>query len=318
MLAALIITAAVTAGTPDPKVDQAATDFKALSRIAQLSTNVNDQRQLMLAIVDNDLENMRERRPDESYRWASLQREETSRVKDQKSIERVYTEKELREVTITATNAYRLEVSVPTKQSLISKNNRVYIRNVSVDSTGFDGKLTHHEMPVDAWVNPGDSSGVALPEIGKNVKAMVELGIEAGGQHAVADVALLQAKLVDDPASPYFPIVTHLLKTREVLTQKSIDRGFLKTTVDESVLALPGEMEKRSAEMASMAERRKQSAGSIAPGDASPDVVAAVQEVARLLGGNLEDQTLARTKLQTLIDTLQGKPATPPATTTVR
>src|SRR5437764_6687535 len=155
----MILLAAILAATlmpADPKVDQVDADFRALGRIASLSDNLRDNKQVMLAIVDNDLENLREKRPDETYRWASLQREEASRVKDQRSIERVSTEKELREVTISATNAYRLEVSVPTKQSLLSKNNRVYVRNVIVDSTGFDGKITHHEIPVDAWVNPGD------------------------------------------------------------------------------------------------------------------------------------------------------------------
>src|SRR6266566_2774121 len=195
MLTTLMLFAAI-AGGADEKMDQVAADFRTLSRIAALANNLNDSRQVMLAIVDNDLENLRERRPDETYRWASLQREEASRVKDQKSIERVSTEKELREVTISATNAYRLEVSVPTKQSLLTRNNRVYVRNVIVDSTGFDGKITHHEIPVDAWVNPGDSNGVALPEIGKSVKATAELGVESGDKRAVADVALLQAKLV--------------------------------------------------------------------------------------------------------------------------
>jgi len=308
MLAALMITA-VVAATPDARVDQVAADFRALSRIAQLTNNLNDSRQVMLAIVDNDLENLRERRPDETYRWASLQREEASRVKDQKSIERVSTEKELREVPISGANGYRVEVSVPTKQSLFSSNNRVYVRNVLVDSTGFDGKITHHEIPVDAWVNPGDSNGVALPEIGKSVKATVELGVESGDKRAVADVALLQAKLVDDPASPYFPVVQRLLKTREVLTQKDLNRGFLKSTVDEALLSLPGEMEKRSAEQAAAIERRRQTTGAIAVGDASPDVVAALQDVVRLLGGNLQDQSDARTKLQSLIDSLQPKPA---------
>jgi outer membrane murein-binding lipoprotein Lpp len=310
MLAALMISAVVAAATPDAKVDQVAADFRALSRIAQLANNLNDSRQVMLAIVDNDLENLRERRPDETYRWATLQREEASRVKDQKAIERVSTEKELREVPISGANGYRVEVSVPTKQSLFSSNNRIYIRNVLVDSTGFDGKISHHEIPVDAWVNPGDSNGVALPEIGKSVKAIVELGVESGDKRAVADVALLQAKLVDDPASPYFPVVQRLLKTREVLTAKDLNRGFIKSTVDEALLSLPGEMEKRTAEQAAAIERRRQATGSIAAGDASPDVVAAIQEVARLLGGNLQEQTDARTKLQALIDSLQPKPAT--------
>jgi hypothetical protein len=293
----------------DEKIDQVASDLRALSRIASLAGNLNDSRQVMLAIVDNDLENLRERRSDETYRWASLQREEASRVKDQKSIERVQSEKELREVTLTAPNAYRVEVSVPTKQSLVSKNNRVYIRNVIVDSTGFDGKLSRHEIPVNVWVAPGDGHGVPLPEIGKSVKVTVELGVESGEKHAVADVALLQAKLTDDPASPHFPAVQRLLRIREVLTQKDLNRGFLKSTVDEALLSLPGEMEKRTAEQNTAAERRKQTTGSaIASGDASPDVVAALQQVSRLLGGNLQDQTEARTKLQALIDSLQSKP----------
>ena len=66
-----------------------------------------DQTPVAAPEPEADGENLREKRADESYRWASLQREEASRVKDQKSIERVQTEKELREVTLTAANAYR-------------------------------------------------------------------------------------------------------------------------------------------------------------------------------------------------------------------
>ena len=300
---------AATVATGDEKLDQVASDFRTIGRIAQLADNPRDNKQVMIAIVDNDLEMLREKRPDETYRWASLQREEASRVKDQKSIERVQTEKELREITLSAPNAYRVEVSIPTKQGLVTRNNRVFIRNVVVDSTGFDGKVTHHEIPVNAWVNPGDAHGVPLPEIGKNVKATVELGVESGDKHAVADVALLQAKLMDDPTSPHFPAVQRLLKLREVLTAKDLNRGFLKTTVDEALLSLPGEMERRTAEQAAAIERRKQTTGAISTSDASPDVVSALQQIARLLGGNLQDQSDARARLQTLIDSLQGKPA---------
>ncbi|HYS54282.1 MAG TPA: hypothetical protein VER58_11025 [Thermoanaerobaculia bacterium] len=307
ILSALVLAAAIA--SPDEKIDQVAADFRTIGRIAQLADNLRESRQVMNAIVDADLEMLREKRSDETFRWASLQREEASRVKDQKAIERVQTEKELREVTLTAANAYRLEVSIPTKQSLVSRNNRVFIRNVIVDSTGFDGKVTHHDIPVNVWVNPGDAHGVPLPEIGKNVKAMVELGVESGDKHAVADVALLQARLMDDPTSPHFPAVQRLLKIREVLNAKDLNRGFLKSTVDEALLSLPGEMEKRTAEQAAAMERRKQSTGGISTSDASPDVVSALQQIARLLGGNLQDQSDARAKLQTLLDSLQGKTA---------
>jgi len=292
----------------DAKIDVVASDLRALSRVATLAGDLDRARQVMLAIVDDDVETLREKRADDTYRWASLQREEASRVKDQKAIERVNTEKELREVTVTAPHAYRVEVSVPTKRSLVSANNRVYVRNVFVDSTGFDGKTTHHEIPVNAWVNPGDANGVALPEIGKSVKATVELGVETGEKRAVADVALIQAKLVDDPASPYFPAVQRLLRIREIAAAKEINRGALKAVVDEALLSVPGELEKRAAEQAAAADRRNQTKGAIVAGDASPDVVAALQDATRLLGGTLQNQTDARAKLNALIEALQPKP----------
>jgi hypothetical protein len=311
-----------TPGAPtlpkDEKIDVVGADLRAMSRIATLAHDLSDSRQVMLAMIDNDVQDLRERRSDGTYRWASLQREEASRVKDQKAVERVQSEKELREVTLTALNAYRIEVSVPDKRNLVSKNNRVYIRNAIVDSTGFDGKPTHQEIAVNTWVNPGDAYGVPLAEIGKSVKATVELGVESGEKSAVADVALLQAKLVDDPTSPYFPAVKRLLQIRDVVAAKDINRGILKSTVDEALLALPGELEKRTAMQLAASERRKQlaSAGqttlTIAVGDATPDVVAALEEIVRLLGGTLQDQTDARAKLQTLIKSLQ--PAPPPST----
>jgi hypothetical protein len=67
------------------------------------------------------------------------------------------------------------------------------------------------------------------------------------------------------------------------------------------------------AEQSAVAERRKQASGTVTVGDASPDVVASLQEISRLLGGTLQDQTDARTKLQTLINSLSATPQ--PSTT---
>lgn len=315
---ATLLAASLAAQTPaqhDDPIGSLAQDLRTLSRIADLAKDLGDTRQVMLAIVDSDVERLRGPRDDGTYQWASLQRQEASRVADEKGIEQVQTEKELRNVTVSAPRAYRVLVTVPEKRNLISANNRVYLRNVIVDSTGFDGKTTHQEIPVNAWINPGDSNGVALAEIGKSVKATAELGVESGNKKAVANVALLQAKLVDDPQSPYFPAVQRLLQIREQLAARDMQRGVIKSAVDEALLSLPGELEKRTAEQQAAADQRKQMAasgtmkGSIALGDATPDVVAQLTEVVRLMGGTLDDQTAARTKLQQLIDTL--KPAAP-------
>lgn len=296
---------------PDANVDQLAQDLRTLGRIAELAKDLGDNRQVMLAIIDADLQRLRGPRDDGTYQWAQLQRVEATRVSDEKSIERVSTEAELRNVTVTAANAYRLEVKAPSKRNLVSANNRVYLRNVLVDCTAFDGRTTHHEIPVNAWINPGDSNGVALPEICKSAKATAELGVESGDKKAVAQVSLLQAKLVDDPKGPYYPATQRLLQIRELAAARDLQRGAVKSMVDEALLALPGEMEKRNAEQQAMLARRTQATGMLQPGDASPDVVKAIGEIQRLLGGTLEEQASARTKLQALLDALN--PPAPPA-----
>lgn len=301
----------------EPRDEKAATlaaDLHALGRIVAVAEDPARQRQVLLAIADSDIESLRVPRGDGTYQWAALERVEGGRVKDEKTIEHVYTEKELRYVTLTGDNVYRVEVIVPKKRGTFSANNRVYVRNVLVDSTGFDGKVSHHEIPIEAWVNPGDATGAPLPEIGKSVKATVELGVESGSKAAVAEVALVQAKLVDDPAGPYYPAVVKLLQIRDLTAARDINRGALKNTIDEAILALPGELERRAAEQARLADERRrmaesgQTRGAIGVGDATPDVINELSEIARLLGGTLQEQTDARARLDALAMKLRPAP----------
>lgn len=292
------------------KIDALAADLHALARIVDVSKDLRDSRKILLAIVDDNVEKLREKREDGTYRWASLQREEGGRVTEERPVQKVQTEKELNTITVTAPNAFRVLVTVPRKRSLVSANNRVFVRNVIADFTGFDGKTTRHEIPVNVWINPGDSYGVALPEIGKSVKAIVAVGVESGNKQAVASAALLQAKLVDNPASQYYPAVTRLLKIRDLVKTNDIPRGALKTAIDEALLALPGELEKRAADLTQAEQARKQmmqtgmTTGQILAGDATPDVVKELSEIHRLLGGTLEQQAEARKRLRNLIDSL--------------
>ena len=311
--ALLLVSLAAFAQTPDPNLEMLANDLHAVGRVTSVAENLNQSRQVLLAIVDNDIRTLREPREDDTYRWAALQREEGGRVTDEKTVEHVHTQPELRYITLTAANAYRAEVTVPRKRGAFAANNRVWVRNVIADITGFDGKVTHHEIPVNAWVNPGDANGVPLPDIGKSVKATFELGVESGEKQAVAQVALLQAKLVDDPNSPYFPAVKRLLQIRELAAARDINRGQLKTTVDEALLSLPGELEKRTAAQEEAARVRRQMAemgtttGSIHLGDATPDVTNELDEIARMLSGTLQEQSDARTRLANLLGMLKPK-----------
>jgi hypothetical protein len=316
-LALLLVPLTLAAQTEprDEKIETLAHDLRTLSRTAEVAKELRDSKQVMLTIVDQNIESMRVKRGDDTYQWASLQRVEEDRVSVEKGVDKVQSEKELNTITVTAPNAYRVEIAAPRKRSLVSANNRVYVRNLIVDSTSFDGRTTHVEIPVNVWVNPGDSHGVALADIGKSVRATAELGVESGSKQGVANVSLLQAKLVDDPASPYFPAVTRLLRVRQLAAASDIQRGALKTAVDEALLAIPGELEKRAAEQALAAQERKYMLstgtmkGSIEPGDATPDVARELSEVNRLLSGTLDEQSEGRRRLKSLADALAPRAA---------
>src|SRR5688572_25433027 len=100
----------------DERTGMIAADLHALGRIAEVSSDLPQQRQVLLAIADADIRALREPRDDGTFKWASLQREEGGRVKDEKTVEHVYTEQELRYVTVTGANGYRVEVTVPRKR----------------------------------------------------------------------------------------------------------------------------------------------------------------------------------------------------------
>ena len=114
VLLLLAIPAAALEPSADKNITMLANDLHALARVTDVAKDLGDSRQVLLAIVDSDVETLRMPRGDGTYQWASLQREEGGRVKDEKTIEHVHTEQELRYVTVTGANGYRVVVTACT------------------------------------------------------------------------------------------------------------------------------------------------------------------------------------------------------------
>lgn len=305
-----------TAG--DERMEMLRIDLKALQRIVSLSPELEAERRLIRAILDDEIDVLREPRGDGTYRWAALQREEGSREKVEKSLEKVYTESELHRATVTGKRAFRVVVTAPRKRNFFSSNHPVYVADVVAELTHFDGRVASHTIPVDVWVKPGDSHGIPLPDIARSARVEVRLGVESGKALALAEVAILEAKLVDDPQSPFYPAVSRLLMLEQLARGDRIDRTQLKTVLDEMVLSLPGELERRiAAQRAREAEMRQlaasgQEKGAIAPGDASPDVIRELREIRSLLEGTLTQQTEGRNRLDALLLRFAPNPAPQP------
>src|SRR5687768_2855929 len=103
-LTALLVSSAAFAIEVDRNIEMLSADLHALSRVTSVAEDLGRSRQVLLAIADSDIETLREPRGDGTYRWASLQREEGGRVRDEKAVEHVSTESELRYVTVTGAN----------------------------------------------------------------------------------------------------------------------------------------------------------------------------------------------------------------------
>src|SRR5688572_33292675 len=101
----------------------------------------------------------------------------------------------------------------------------------------------------------------------------VAVGGDRGCAAAVAEVSLLQAKLVDDPGSPYFPATKRLIQIRDLADDRDMNRGNLRNAIDEALLSMPGELDKRTAEQARAAEERRVAKGAIVLGEDRKSVV---------------------------------------------
>lgn len=299
----------------DPRLELLAADLHALSRIAELSESLRAHRELMLAIVEDEISRFREPLGDGTYRWADLDRVEESRVRREDKIKKVHSETELDTVSLKASHAYQIVVALPQKRSLFHSNKKIFVRKALVQTTHFDGSQKTDEIPVHVWIEPGDAHSIPLSEIAASAVVTVELGVETGSQEGVSEVALLQAKLVDDPRSPYWPAVTRLLDVRRVLSRSDPNASDLKQQIDEAISVIPGELEKSLSIARLRAEERRALMSTatlkerIEPGDATPDVVHELQEITRALGGTLEEQTKARERLLQLIGALRIAPA---------
>ena len=157
---------------------------------------------LLKRIVTEDIEVLRGRRPDGSYDYAKYERFEAARVNDSFSIN--YRKDRMETVEVKGSWIYRVVVEVPTRRLLVRRNRPVWIERVDVDFVPEGTTQTQHQsFEVKAWLQPGSSQPFDLPAIAKQVTAKVIATTEEKGGYGNIDIALIQARIVDAPDSPY-------------------------------------------------------------------------------------------------------------------
>ena len=198
MLTALLILMAV-----EVPVTRIADDAKAVDRIAAASKH-DMPAELLRRMLNEDVELLRGRRSDGGYDYASFERLEASRTGEAFSVEGNDNPEKLTKLEVKGSWVYRLIAEVPSRRMLVSKNRRVFIdhiENTYIAERGGPSKV--QTITVQAWIDPGATRNFDLEAIAKQATVRVYARAEKEGGYGNIVLSLVQARISDNPDSPY-------------------------------------------------------------------------------------------------------------------
>ena len=217
MIAALLFAAAAAVTVPVPTA-QVALDARVVDRVAELSKR-DMPRDLLRRMIDDDIELLRGKRSDGTYAYATHDRMEAGRKDESFSIEDA---KKPSRLELRGAWVYRLTISAPSRRMLVTRNKHVFIERIEIEYLPEGAASSKVQtLDVNGWIEPGTSRNVDLDQIARQATARVYVHADPEGYGNI-DLALLEAKIFDNPDSPYADAVS---------TAKAILRGIAQQDV---------------------------------------------------------------------------------------
>lgn len=120
-----------------------------------------------------------------------------------------------------ADHPFEVKVVVPSKRSLLNKNNPVYVGTLHV-SYSVGGRTRTKDLPVNSWMNPDTSNTLDLGGIADHAEAAVTASTRNPNE-AVVEIHFIQAVAEDDPANPAYDTIQSLARVRRNTDADTID-----------------------------------------------------------------------------------------------
>ncbi|HEX2123745.1 MAG TPA: hypothetical protein VHL59_19110, partial [Thermoanaerobaculia bacterium] len=271
------------AGAAEAQVNVArvAEDALVIDRVAEASKR-DLPTDLLERIIAEDIDALRGKRADGTYEHATYERFEAGRTTQSFSIQP--RSDKMQTVEMRGAFIYRVIVDVPQRRLVVRRNRPVWVERVDIEYVSQDNSQTRRESTdIKAWLQPGEVRPIDLPVVARQATVRVVATADAEGGYGNLDVALVHARIVDNPDSPYADAVG---------AAKAVQRALENNDIP-SIRA----MAKRMGE----ALGAPRAARAIAPGSSTIDVTAA-PDVAMDRATQLELQT----ELQLIEDLLTG------------
>jgi len=198
----LLLAATIAAAQTTPPLQRVVDDAKAVDRVAEMSKR-DLPRDVLKRIITEDIELLRGRHNDGSYDYAGFERLESGRISDTFSVN-PRKDEQLTTFELKGPLVYRVILDVPSRRMLVTKNRRVFVDHVDIEyiPEKGSGRKTQIEK-VEAWIEPGGTRVIELEAIGRQATVRVFAHADKDMGYSNVDVTLVQARVFDDPGSPY-------------------------------------------------------------------------------------------------------------------
>ncbi len=211
----LVTTTSLAQTTPLTRV---AEDAKVIDRVAEASKK-DLPKDLLTRIVNEDIDLLRGKRNDGTYQYAAYEKMEASRVSDSFSVD---PEKKETVLELHAPFAYRLVISSPSRRMLVTRNKHIYVERVEIEYIPQNDSVKKYQTAkVDAWIEPGTSKTVELADIARQATARVYAHADEIG-YGNLTLTLIQARVFDDPTSPYADAVASEKAILQAITHSDV------------------------------------------------------------------------------------------------
>lgn len=206
----LSIVLAVVAALSPVQVARVSDDAKAIDRVLEISRGHEVPNDILKRLVNEDLDTLRGRHADDTYDFASYERLEASRTRDSFSIEPTGEDK-LTRVESKGDFVYRVLLEMPNRRMVVTHNRPVFVDRLEVESIPMASSAKKTKtIDVKSWLQPGGSKIVDLDDIGRHTTVRLFARTDEKNGYGNIDVGLIQARVFDNPDSPYADAVASL------------------------------------------------------------------------------------------------------------
>jgi len=216
MIALSLVIAAATA-LPPAQITRVSDDAKAIDRVVEISHGHDLPADILRRLVNTDLDLLRGRHSDDTYDFASYERLEASRVSESFSIEPTG-EDRLTRVETKGDFVYRVVLEMPNRRMLVTHNRPVFADHLEVESMPMASSAkTTKTIDLKTWLQPGGSKVVDLDDIGRHTTVRLFARTEQKNGYGNIDLVLIQARVFDNPDSPYADAVSSVKSIAKAL-----------------------------------------------------------------------------------------------------